>query len=99
MQMVTCTFRFCASASAAAAMVLMAARFSHRLMGNSAALAKINKLRSVIVSLIMRPILTKAALAAWVLVAAVPGQPSADTRLPADFLKAHNKLRAELGLP
>jgi len=47
----------------------------------------------------MRPIVAKAAIAALILMAAVPGRPAADTRLPHEFLKAHNKVRAELGLP
>ncbi len=77
-------------------MVLMAARFSHLLVGSSAALARINMLRSEIVSLIMRPIVAKAAIAALILMAAVPGRPAADTRLPHEFLRAHNKVRVEL---
>jgi uncharacterized protein YkwD len=41
----------------------------------------------------------KAALAAAIAIAAVPCRPATDSRLPAEFLKAHNKIRADLGLP
>ena len=47
----------------------------------------------------MRPIVTKAALAAAILITPASLRPAADTRLPSEFLKAHNKLRSELGLP
>src|SRR5712692_4554777 len=59
MQMVTCTFRLCASASAAAAIVLMAARFSHFLLGSSAAQARVTEVRSRIRSVCM-PIMVTA---------------------------------------
>src|SRR5882724_9824666 len=46
MQMVTCTLRLCASASDAATIVLMAARFRYLLLGSSAAQASITDVRS-----------------------------------------------------
>src|SRR6266496_5734500 len=57
MQIVTCTFRFCASASAAAAMVLMAARFRYFLVGRSAADVNVIRVTSKATSLDMRNIL------------------------------------------
>src|SRR5450755_1645243 len=53
MQMVTCTLRFCASASAAAAIVLRAARFRYFLEGRSAAEARKTTLRKNTTSLSM----------------------------------------------
>src|SRR5882724_9306687 len=58
MHMVTCTFRLCASASAAAAIVLMAARFSHFLLGSSTAQARDTEVRSRASSVCMRIMVT-----------------------------------------
>src|SRR5258708_4264774 len=63
MQIVTCTFRFCASASAPDTSFLMAARSKYFLLGSSAAHAMTARLRSNIASLIMRFILSPPGLA------------------------------------
>ena len=61
MQMVTCTLRFCASASAAATIVLSAARFKYFFEGRSAAEARKATLRNSTTSLSMALMITKSA--------------------------------------
>jgi pathogenesis-related protein 1 len=46
----------------------------------------------------MRPILTKAALLAVTLLLPLAGLPESDPRLPDEFLKEHNRIRAKLGI-
>ena len=61
MQMVTCTLRFCASVSAAATIVLSAARFKYFLEGRSAAEARKTTLSNNTTSLSMANMISKSA--------------------------------------
>jgi len=60
------------------------------------AIGKINESRA---DSFMCSTVVKATLAATIFVAAAPGYSATHTELPAEFLKAHNKIRAGLGLP
>src|SRR5438270_6749968 len=61
MQIVTCTLRFCASCSAAAAIILMAARFRYFREGRSTADASMIAVRSRAASLSMGDMISAAA--------------------------------------